>query len=596
MLHNGISQNGTAPNSASANGSAHPEGRKANCVFLVLLDGDLVQTPEHLGIGYLVAVLRRAGHHCTLLDISPKQDIDIVQKVQALAPDFIGISLTTVNLPRATAFGQQLRAALPTVHICAGGPIATFMGDDLLELPAWSFLSSIVRGEAEDIIVSIVEAVLAGEPLTNFIGVAVPGQVQLLKPVASVADINTLPWPARDQLEAQTTRMPYVRVSTSRGCTARCTFCNAPHAGNNIGHRKIWRGRDPEDVVDELEYLVNKYKVDTFDFVDSTFEDPGGKVGKDRVRRIAELILERNLKIYYNTCAQAVNWHEEDNDLLALMYRSGLEKVLIGIESGSDRMLEIFKKRSRSHDNARAIRLFGDHHVYVAFGFIMYMPYTQWSDIEANAAFLTANMGHNLRRFSVRLELYPGAEVVPQLQADGLLHDDYWQTLNPFAYTYQDPSIGRLGELINSLYGENYVTRGFIDKEPSVFAFETFDITLHTYMTRLLRAHHDDPAALEVLTNHEALVKAEKQSLTQFNAELFDLICRSAKNDTDLPQGLAEQVEVRYEQAMNNIKSIQLRLGMGLRRRGIRPFVPTSSAAVVVHAANAVTPEKVEHA
>jgi anaerobic magnesium-protoporphyrin IX monomethyl ester cyclase len=208
----------------------------------------------------------------------------------------------------------------------------------------------------------------------------------------------------------------------------------------------------------------------------------------------------------------------------------------------------------------------------------MYMPYTQWSDIEANANFLIAHMGHNLRRFSVRLELYPGAEVVPHLQADGLLHADYWKTLNPYAYSYQDTQIGRLAELINALYGENYVTRGFIEKEPSVFAFETFDITLHTYMTRLLRAHQDDPTALEVLANHEAMVKAEKQSLTQFNAELFAQVCHAAKTDTALPVGLANQVEMRYEQAMNNIKSIQLRLGLNLRRRGIRYSTPWSLA------------------
>lgn len=549
-------------------------------VFVVLLDGDLVQTPEHLGVSYLAAVLRSAGRSCAIIDFPVAEDAQAVAQITALQPRVVGMSLTTVNLPRATALGQALRAALgPHVMICAGGPIATFMGDKLLHLPDWSFLDCIVRGEAEGVITPLVEAVAQGEPVNTVSGVTVRESIPLVnplsKPVAAVEDLQRLPWPARDQLEARRGRIPYVRISTSRGCTSFCTFCNAPHARNNLAKRKVWRGRDPEDVVAELDYLVQRYGVDTFDFVDSTFEDPGGAIGKERIGRIAQLILDRKLRIYYNTCSQAYNWRDTpaDHALLDLLFRSGLEKTLIGVESGGDRSLKLFKKRSNSEDNRRAVRLFRAHNVYVAFGFIMFHPYSEWDDIEDNVAFLLENLGHNLRRFVTRLELYPGAEIVHQIAADGLLADDYWQSLRPFAYNYANPEVGAMARMINSLFGRAYVEQARIAHEPSVFAFETFDITLHTYIARMLRTHAANPERLALIREHLALFDAEKAALTEFNGMLCtDLMRRVRTGEREPPAGLAEQVEQRYQEAISRIKSIQLRLGMQMRRQGLQLF------------------------
>ena len=546
------------------------------CAFVILLDGDLVQTPEHLGVAYLMATLRREGVECRLYPIAPGREAAAIQELVEAAPSFVGISLTTVNLPRAVEVGSELRRRLgERSHLCAGGPIATFLGDRLLKLPQWSFLDSLVRGEGELAVLALVQKVLGGEEPVGLPGVTVAGKPPALPLVVAVDDLDSLPWPARDQLEERHSsggRFPYVRVSTSRGCTSRCTFCNAPHAGNNLAKRKGWRGRDPEDVVEELAHLVERYGVDTFDFVDSTFEDPGGRaLGKGRIRRLAELILERGLKIYYNICSQAKNWSGEDRELLDLLFRSGLEKVLIGIESGSDRVLRLFKKSSTVEDNHRALRLFRERDVYVAFGFIMFQPYADWQDLEDNAQFLLTQMGHNLRRFVTRLELYPGAEVLHQLEADGLLAEDYWQTLRPFAYRYRIPRIEELAGALNRLFGPSYQHQGTIEREPSVFQFETFDITLHTFVSRLKRRYVDDDATTALIDEHVALINAEKEQLGRYNAHLFHRFLSAARNGGDLDAGLsqvAEEVEGRYAEAIEHLRSIELRLGMNLRRHG----------------------------
>lgn len=549
------------------------------CALVVLLDGDLVQTPEHLGVSYLLAVLRRQGVDCRLFAIEPGREAEALDALERCQPRIVGVSLTTVNLPRAVSLGEQLRHRLgENCHLVVGGPIATFLGDRLLRLPQWSFVDSMVRGEGEQAFAALVERVLADEPPAGIPGVTTRGHEPTFPLVVAVDDLDALPWPARDQLQerhASGGRFPYVRISTSRGCTSRCTFCNAPHAGNNLAKRKGWRGREPEDVVDELAHLMETYGVDTFDFVDSTFEDPGGRaLGKGRIRRIAELILERDLHLYYNICSQAKNWHDEDRDLLSLLFRSGLEKVLIGIESGSDRVLKQFRKSSTVEDNHRALGLFRRHGVYVAFGFIMFQPYSQWQDLEDNAAFLQTQMGHNLRRFLTRLELYPGAEIVHQLEADGLLDDDYWETLRPFAYRYADPKIGAMATNVNRLFGSDYLHQGSIGREPSVFQFETFDITLHTYISRLQRQHMDQPGTSELIGDHVALIDGVKDELADYNAALFRRFLDAAPHgglDGGELSALSEEMEQRYAAAMEHLRSLQLRLGMNLRRQQPRP-------------------------
>jgi anaerobic magnesium-protoporphyrin IX monomethyl ester cyclase len=559
----GASQRAAGPAAAGADGPV-------SCVLVVVLDGDLVETPEHIGVSSLLAVLRSTGISSRLVEVEPERDSDALAEIRQLDPAVVGISLTTVNLPRAAALGQSIRQALPGTHICVGGPIATFLGRRLFGLDSFAFLDSMVRGEAEEVITPLVQAACAGEPVGGIPGVTVRDQAHL-QAVVAVDDLDSLPWPARDQLEAHP-HIPYVRISTSRGCTSSCTFCNAPHARNNLAKRKVWRGRDPSDVIEEIDWLVRTFDVDTFDFVDSTFEDPAGRRGKERVRAIAQGLVDRDLRVFYNMCSQALNWTEDDHELLDLLQRSGLEKVLIGIEAGSDEALRRFNKRSTTADNRRAIGLFREHGVYVAFGFIMFHPYATVEDLQANASFLTDYLGHNLRRFVTRLELYPGAEVIAELSSDGLLDEDYWQTLNPYAYRYRDERIGHMASKINGLFGADYRDRGSIAHPPKVFDFETYDIRLHTFVSRLGRLHGEDTRAMSVVDEYLERMDEVKGELTRFNAGLFSAVLDHALADEDLPEELAPELEARYATASDRLQAMQLRMGMALRRIGVKPF------------------------
>lgn len=565
--------------------------RPLRVAFPLLLDGDLVMTGEHLGVSYLVSILRAAGADCRILEVAgPSGDAQCVQDLVDFAPDIVGFSLTTVTVSHVVAFGQALRAALgPETFFLAGGPLATYVGRDMMSRPQWSFLDGLVRGDGEVPMLRFAEAFHSGGSLDDVPSLTwrrpdgSVGETPLAPPLEN---LDILPHPARDQYEASAGRQPYLRLCTSRGCTSRCTFCNAPHAANKIAAGKLWRGQSPKRVVDELEALYRRYRLNTFDFIDSTFEDPGGApAAKQRIREIAELILERDLKVFFNVCMQAKNWHEDDVELLDLLYRAGLEKVLIGIESGSATGLRRWKKKSTVEDNRRAIELLWRTGIYVAFGFIAFHPWSTFEEIRQNNDFLRAYMGHNLRRYTVRFELYPGAEAVADLAAEGLLSPEFHQTLNPLAYSFKDQRIARLARTAALLYGESYCDEGVIEGEPAVFRFETFDIVLHTYLSRILRYYRDNPTGAEILHEASAEADAIRSRMKEFNyaliSEMVDLSEADRLEDA-FAREQRPQVEAFYQERIAEFRNLQLRTGLRMHRAGL----PIRSIAHVMESAS----------
>lgn len=544
--------------------------------FPIVLEGDLVLSPEHLGPAYLAAVLRRAGASVVMRDAAVNETAALVEEFARLRPHVIGLSITTVSIDEIARFGAAIRATLgPQVLIVAGGPVATHLGSALLAAPGWEFLDALVRGEGEVPMLRLCEALHTGGDLGEVPSLCFLRDGALVEtPLsAGVGQLDHLPDPVRDQFEQHARRFPYLRVSTSRGCTSHCTFCNAPHARNRVGPAaKPWRGASPARVVDEIERLVEAYGVNTFDFVDSTFEDPGGaQFGKRRVAAIANEILDRDLMIYFNVCMQAAHWSEDDRPLLDLLWRAGLEKVLVGIESGSQEGLARWQKKSTAEDNRRIIRLLRETGAYVAFGFISFHPWSTFAEIRENSAFLRDMFGHNLRRFTTRLELYPGAEVIEELRADGLLDETFFRTFNPFSFRYVDERVERLATALNAIYGAEYAETCKIRVEPAVFRFETDDIVLHTFASRLRRAHGGDPAAAEILDDLAATVEPLKREMAQFNFALVSDLTDRAERDDDVmaaAAALAEPIDTFYGDRLRAIEAAKLRAGFRLRRRG----------------------------
>lgn len=448
--------------------------------LITLLDGDLVQIPEHLGVAYLAAEVRKAGWTVEIFPISPDNEAEAIARIASLRPRITGFSLTTASFVRASRIGQHLRELLgDSVHITAGGPVVSSMGASLLRNPAWTFLDSSVRGEGEVSIRQLLQVVAGNADFSSVPNLCyrTPADVVSNPLSSAVHDLDHLPFASRDQIITGPFRT--ARIATSRGCTSRCSFCNAPHAGNTLSG-KVWRGRSPESVVDEIEEIYNEHQVRDVEFVDSTFEDPGGTPkAKERIATIARLILQRNLNITFGCCVQAQNWRSDDLWLIGLLKQAGLQRVLIGLESGSTETLRSWSKKATVADNHRAIELFNMNGVYVNMGFIMFHPHSTWEEVGENAAFLQAAGCRNLRLLCTRMEVYPGTEILERLRREGLLHGGYDATLNPYAYSFVDAEIEKLAYAMALLAGEEYARFGTVDVLPPHLQFAFLDFAIH---------------------------------------------------------------------------------------------------------------------
>jgi anaerobic magnesium-protoporphyrin IX monomethyl ester cyclase len=543
--------------------------------FLILLDGDLVMSPEHLGVALMAAVLRRAGFKAHIYEVKQGREQEVVDELADYHPQLACFTLMSLNVPSCIRFCDLLKARLPDTLIACGGPAGTYASLEVLRQVPGADIVAV--GEGEPIIFDLVQRLYLKEGLEDCPGICYRQHNGTLRQNPNrplMHNLDDLPLPVRDQFEMHGNYLEYMRVSTSRGCVARCTFCSAPNISNRIQKGKPWRARSPEAVVDELEYLVKRYNFRTFDFVDSTFEDPdGARIGKARIARIAKGILERDLDIYYNCCMRAENWSNDDHDLLDLLVRSGLEKVNVGIESGTPSELKLWDKLATVEDNVRIIRLLKKHGIYLAMGFIQFHPYATVGTLKSNAAFLRVHAGHNLRRLTERLEIYPGTVIVKKMEADGLLDTDYLTTLNPYGYKFQDERVQRLAAHFAALYNDaDYHKQGVIIKQSSVFRFETFNVVLETFMSRTRRKFGHVEIVNEELDRFQAEVSSIRQVIADFNYNFFIDNLQGVLTDRFDPTDCKRQVdeiEKLFSSQMEQIRKRQLQLGKKLLRAGV---------------------------
>ena len=543
--------------------------------FLILLDGDLVMSPEHLGVALMVAVLRRAGFDARIYEVRQKREQEVVDELADYRPHLACFTLMSLNVPSCIRFCDLLKARLPQTLIACGGPAGTYASLEVLRQVPGADIVAV--GEGEPIIFDLVQRLYLKEGLEDCPGICYrqpDGTLRQNPNRPLMHNLNDLPFPVRDQFELHGNRLEYMRVSTSRGCVARCTFCSAPNISNRVQKGKAWRARSPEVVLDEIEYLVNRYNFRTFDFVDSTFEDPdGADIGKARIARIAKGILERGLDIYYNCCMRAENWSDDDRDLLALLVESGLEKVNVGVESGTPSELKLWDKLATVEDNIRIIRLLKEHGIYLAMGFIQFHPYSTVDTLKSNAAFLRLYAGHNLRRLTERLEIYPGTVIVGKMERDGLLDTDYLKTLNPYGYKFQDERVQRLAVHFAALYNnEDYHKQGVITEQSSVFKFETFNVVLETFISRTRRKFRHLDFVNEELDQFQAEVWSIRREIADFNYNFFMDNLEAILSGRDDPADRVRQVdeiEKLFTSRMEQIRKRQLQLGKKLLRAGV---------------------------
>ncbi len=352
------------------------EGRRLRVLLLYPPSKTQVHSAYPLGITVLGAVLERAGHDVRLIDANAarrrRTTEDLVELVRELRPDVVGMTLVTPLVRESYRLAAALRPL--GVKLLAGGPHATLVPE---EPPAHGFDAAVI-GEAEPTVEAACRA-LVGEidPAT------VPGWVfrdasgALVRTASLPApiDLDALPLPARHLHDPADYGPPgdpslHQNVFSSRGCTARCTYC----AGALFGKR--FRFRSAAHIVAEIADIQQRYGTRHFHFVDDAMS-----VDKARMRAICEGLIELRPQPTFSMMTRIDL--TLDRDLLALMARAGCKRIDFGVESGDPATLRRIMK-PHTVDMVRRVlpevaRLGIEPHVFFILGF-------PWDDHESIAA------------------------------------------------------------------------------------------------------------------------------------------------------------------------------------------------------------------
>ncbi|MCP3939995.1 MAG: B12-binding domain-containing radical SAM protein [Desulfobacteraceae bacterium] len=170
-------------------------------------------------------------------------------------------------------------------------------------------------------------------------------------------------------------------VLTSRGCYNHCSFCPVPSFYNR---GKLWKGRSPENIADEIQQLVNQ-GVKDFYFVDPNFIGPG-KSGKKRIMDLMDLLKPMEIKFGMETRPQDL-----DDTILEKLVNSGFKSLLMGVESGSTAVLNQINKSSKTITASQAISLCRKYGVEPEIGFLMFVPDSSLENLLENMDFLIKN-------------------------------------------------------------------------------------------------------------------------------------------------------------------------------------------------------------
>jgi radical SAM superfamily enzyme YgiQ (UPF0313 family) len=340
---------------------------------------------EPMGLMYIGATLKRNGHSVEILDadIMALTIDETVAEIMKRPAKVIGFSVMQRALPSVKLLAEKLKSRGVTAHICCGGFTATLSAKHILErIPA---IDSIVMGEGEATFSNLVQAIKELIDWNHLSGIAFRqnGNVVINQPIIKV-DIDSLPWPSRDFLPVCFEKTNYATILASRGCYGVCTFCsNQAFERTSIGSN--WRGRNPIDVVDEMDGLIRSHGVRVFKFNDPNLFGPGANGRKHMVDICNEIIVRKLGELHLMGFCRS---NDIDLDVAQLMRKAGFERILIGIESANPAVLRLFRKGESLQTIRQSVEILRQFGISIVPGFMIFNPYTTIETLEVDLEFL----------------------------------------------------------------------------------------------------------------------------------------------------------------------------------------------------------------
>ena len=320
---------------------------------------------------YLASVAEKEGFEAKICDYS--QGGDLVEDLKEFKPDYLVVNVATPTLEHDLDALKIAKDILPNVVTIAKGAIFLTKSEDILK--NHEALDIVIFGEAEDTLKEILQGV--EKPLGIYY--RKDGQIKFSGVRPFIDNLDEIPFPARHLVDNTIYRRPdnnkvQAVVKVARGCPFHCFFCLAtPVSGAKVRRRSV------ENIVEELKECVEKYNITNFVFWSDIFN-----LDKNWTMALCQAIIDSGLKITWSANTRA---DTADDEMAKMMYKSGCRLVSIGVESGSQYMLEKMGKKITLDDVRRTVKTFKDAKIRIYNYFVIGLPWESEETVEETIRF-----------------------------------------------------------------------------------------------------------------------------------------------------------------------------------------------------------------
>ena len=358
--------------------------------------------------------------HYEVVIIDGRIDKNPLQLLLDHAKDALCLGITALTgapLHDAVEKTRAIRSAFPQLPIIWGGwHTSLFPTETLRDEPA---IDITVQGQGEITFRDLVAALECGADLSTINGICYRDKNGTLikNPGRALADMNSLPRVNYDLIDVERyfkkKKQRQFDYISSTGCNFRCTFCADPFVFN-----RRWSAISPERMGDELSHWYKKFK-----FTDVNFQDETFFTKSKRVRGIANAFIEHGIKSTWAGTMRADQGSRLSDEDFDLCKKSGLRRVLVGVESGSQEMMDWLAKDIKIEQVYDTARRCAERDIHVIFPFIVGFPN------ESDASLLSSlRMAHELgsMHFGFTTPIfyfkpYPGSKITDDVVAQGYI-------------------------------------------------------------------------------------------------------------------------------------------------------------------------------
>ncbi len=317
---------------------------------------------------YLAAVAESEGFEAKIADYS--QGGNFEEDLKTFQPDYLLVNVATPTFKTDIEAVTLAKEVCPDIITIAKGAAFLTLGSEAMYFA--KELDYIIYGEPEEtfreLIIGVAPYRILGLYYRDDIRVKFSGARPFIK------DLDSLPFPARHLVNNNMYRRPDTNevqavIKVSRGCPFHCFFCLAtPVSGAEV------RKRSPQNIVDEIKECVEKYNIRNFLFWSDIFN-----IDKKWVMDLCRLIIDNNLDITWSANTRA---DTADEEMAEMMYRAGCRLVSIGVESGSQEMLDKIGKKITLDDVRLTVKIFKKFGIRIYNYFVIGLPWETEETVE----------------------------------------------------------------------------------------------------------------------------------------------------------------------------------------------------------------------